>query len=152
MKKKKRVVAKKASARRSSVKSTRTAKKSGFNIRYLSFAVVGLMLFGLVVVVPQKASVTKSVAGVSIANPLFAKADIAWSAVPGATGYNVYYKKAGQNLFTSAVRGLSKDTTTLTISHLAKNVSYEYQVTALNDRGEEFWFSPVTSIENLTSM
>lgn len=150
--KKKKVAARKVVKKAHKTTRRVSAKKSLFNIRYLSFGVVGLLLFGLTVVVPHKGTVNQAVAGVSITRPLFMQGDVSWSGVSGARAYNIYYRKAGEHVFTNAVRGLSSQSTSYTISYLSRGVSYEYQVTALNASGREIWYSDVLHLTNLQSM
>ncbi|MFE0513892.1 chitinase [Streptomyces sp. NPDC058964] len=75
-------------------------------------------------------------AGPSVSGTTSSSVSLAWTAVPGATGYNVY--RDGTK--TSAVTG-----TSATVTGLAASTSYSFQVTATNSAGESPKSAAVTA-------
>jgi chitinase len=73
--------------------------------------------------------------GVSVSSTTSSSVSLAWSAVSGATGYNVY--RDGTKI--TAVTG-----TSATITGLAASTSYSFQVTATNSAGESGKSTAVT--------
>ncbi|MEV0487394.1 glycoside hydrolase family 18 protein [Streptomyces sp. NPDC050508] len=73
--------------------------------------------------------------GVSVSSTTSSSVSLAWSAVSGATGYNIY--RDGTKI--TAVTG-----TSATITGLAASTSYSFQVTATNSAGESGKSSAVT--------
>ena len=62
---------------------------------------------------------------------------LAWNAVNGATGYQVQCRKSG----TTAWTNISSANTSVSISGLASDTMYEFQVRAINADGESGWSS-----------
>ncbi|MER6846425.1 glycoside hydrolase family 18 protein [Streptomyces flaveolus] len=75
-------------------------------------------------------------AGLSLSGTTSSSASLAWSAVSGATGYNVY--RDGTKV--TAVTG-----TSATVTGLAASTSYSFQVTATNAAGESARSAAVTA-------
>lgn len=73
--------------------------------------------------------------GVSVSSTTSSSVSLAWSAVSGATGYNIY--RDGTKI--TAVTG-----TSASITGLAASTSYSFQVTATNSAGESGKSSAVT--------
>ncbi|MGX9883813.1 chitinase [Streptomyces sp. NPDC002276] len=73
--------------------------------------------------------------GVSVSSTTSSSVSLAWSAVSGATGYNIY--QSGTKV--TAVTG-----TSATITGLAASTSYSFQVTATNSAGESGKSTAVT--------
>ncbi|MBK3566498.1 chitinase [Streptomyces sp. MBT62] len=79
--------------------------------------------------------------GVSVSSTTSSSVSLAWSAVSGATGYNVY--QSGTKV--TAVTG-----TSATITGLAASTSYSFQVTATNSAGESGKSTAVTGTTTAT--
>ncbi|MFE0800956.1 chitinase [Streptomyces sp. NPDC058812] len=75
-------------------------------------------------------------AGLSVSGTTSSSASLAWNAVPGATGYNIY--RDGTKV--TAVTG-----TSATVTGLAASTSYSMQVTATNAAGESARSAAVTA-------
>ncbi|MFG2683003.1 chitinase [Streptomyces sp. NPDC048392] len=75
-------------------------------------------------------------AGLNVSGTTSNSASLAWNAVPGATGYNVY--RGGTKV--TAVTG-----TSATVTGLAASTSYSFQVTATNAAGESAKSATVTA-------
>ncbi len=133
-------------------KSTTRPRKPVQNTTRIIYIGFGIVLFVFGFVFTNRHQITKSVAGVSIMRGVFAEATVQLPRLPGAVSYNIYYRKSGDHTFTSAVRNISPETSSYIISYLRKGVSYEYQVSAENDKGSEFWFSSVEPLTPLRSM
>ncbi|MEV0903649.1 chitinase [Streptomyces hokutonensis] len=73
--------------------------------------------------------------GVTVSSTTSSSVSLAWSAVSGATGYNVY--QSGTKI--TAVTG-----TSATVTGLAASTSYSFQVTATNSAGESGKSTAVT--------
>ncbi|HUD44659.1 MAG TPA: fibronectin type III domain-containing protein [Patescibacteria group bacterium] len=97
-------------------------------------------------------SFSQSVAGASIFRPLYSQSVVYWSPIPGAVAYNIYYKTNSEPTFSNAVRNIPHNITAYTISYLKKNVQYQYKVSAIAPSGEEFWFSNVFPLLNVSPM
>jgi chitinase len=79
--------------------------------------------------------------GVSVSSTTSSSVSLAWSAVSGATGYNVY--RNGTKI--TAVTG-----TSATVTGLAASTSYSFQVTATNSAGESAKSATVTGTTTAT--
>ncbi|MEV0737520.1 glycoside hydrolase family 18 protein [Streptomyces sp. NPDC050549] len=79
--------------------------------------------------------------GVSVSSTTSSSVSLAWSAVSGATGYNVYQN--GTKI--TAVTG-----TSATVTGLAASTSYSFQVTATNSAGESGKSTAVTGTTTAT--
>ncbi|MFE2418562.1 chitinase [Streptomyces hokutonensis] len=79
--------------------------------------------------------------GVSVSSTTSSSVSLAWSAVSGATGYNVY--RNGTKI--TAVTG-----TSATVTGLAASTSYSFQVTATNSAGESGKSTAVTGTTTAT--
>jgi chitinase len=79
--------------------------------------------------------------GVSVSSTTSSSVSLAWSAVSGATGYNVY--QSGTKI--TAVTG-----TSATVTGLAASTSYSFQVTATNSAGESGKSTAVTGTTTAT--
>lgn len=111
-----------------------------------------VVLLVTVLVIPNKSQVTRTVAGASIFKPLYAQTTISLPHTTGAAFYNVYYKPVSDAEFIHALRNISGNSRTVTISYLKKKTDYVYMVSAVDSSGKEFWFSPITPITTLQSM
>ncbi|MGQ4362334.1 chitinase [Streptomyces sp. SAS_272] len=80
-------------------------------------------------------TVPSAPAGLTVSGTTSSSASLAWNAVSGATGYNVY--RAGTKA--TAVTG-----TSATVTGLAASTSYGFQVTAVNAAGESAKSATVT--------
>jgi chitinase len=74
--------------------------------------------------------------GLAVSSTTSSSVSLAWNAVSGATGYNVY--RSGTKV--AAVTG-----TSATVTGLSPSMSYSFQVTATNAAGESAKSSPVTA-------
>ncbi|MGI5514230.1 chitinase [Streptomyces sp. CA-106131] len=74
--------------------------------------------------------------GLAVSSTTSSSVSLAWNAVSGATGYNVY--RSGTKV--AAVTG-----TSATVTGLSPSTSYSFQVTATNAAGESAKSSPVTA-------
>ncbi|MER7773950.1 glycosyl hydrolase family 18 protein [Streptomyces sp. NPDC096191] len=81
-------------------------------------------------------TVPSAPAGLSVSGTTSSTASLAWNAVPGATGYNIY--RGGTKV--TAVTG-----TSATVTGLAAATSYSFQVTAVNAAGESAKSAAVTA-------
>jgi chitinase len=79
--------------------------------------------------------------GVTVPSTTSSSVSLAWSAVSGATGYNVY--RSGTKI--TAVTG-----TSATITGLAASTSYSFQITATNSAGESGKSTAVTGTTTAT--
>lgn len=68
------------------------------------------------------------VAGLTASNITYISADLSWSALSGATGYDVQYKTANATTWTTAVTGTTA--TSFALTGLAQATSYNWQVRA----------------------
>lgn len=129
---------------------TRTPVKIGFQ-RIIIFGSLAVLFFVAVGALNKK-PLTQAVAGISIVRPLFSQATVSWEAVSGAVIYNIYYKGENDSDFTNAVRNISANITSYTISYLRKGVEYDYRISAADASGKEFYWSGTNKITNLQSM
>ncbi|RSN42547.1 chitinase [Streptomyces sp. WAC 04229] len=81
-------------------------------------------------------TVPSAPAGLSVSGTTSSTASLAWNAVSGATGYNIY--RGGTKV--TAVTG-----TSATVTGLAASTSYSFQVTAVNAAGESAKSAAVTA-------
>ncbi|MEV5016876.1 chitinase [Streptomyces sp. NPDC053780] len=81
-------------------------------------------------------TVPSTPAGLSVSGTTSSTASLAWNAVSGATGYNIY--RGGTKV--TAVTG-----TSATVTGLAAATSYSFQVTAVNAAGESAKSAAVTA-------
>ncbi|MDQ0406056.1 glycoside hydrolase family 18 protein [Streptomyces sp. NBC_01723] len=81
-------------------------------------------------------TVPSAPAGLSVSGTTSSTASLAWNAVSGATGYNIY--RGGTKV--TAVTG-----TSATVTGLAAATSYSFQVTAVNAAGESAKSAAVTA-------
>ena len=146
--------AKKTTAKRTVRSSSRKQETLllPFSFRRIILITTCLVLFVVAVVGFNKDKVNQSVAGMSVARGLFAQATVTLPKIDGVVSYNVYYKNANTAEFTNAARSIPASSASYTISHLKKGEAYEYKVSARDENGEEFWWSPVTPLSNLESM
>ncbi|MGW0838495.1 chitinase [Streptomyces prunicolor] len=79
--------------------------------------------------------------GVTVSSTTSSSVSLAWSAVSGATGYNVY--RSGTKI--TAVTG-----TSATITGLAASTAYSFQITATNSAGESGKSTAVTGTTTAT--
>ena len=79
--------------------------------------------------------------GLTVSSTTSSSVSLAWSAVSGATGYNVY--RSGTKI--TAVTG-----TSATVTGLAASTSYSFQVTATNSAGESGKSTAVTGTTTAT--
>jgi hypothetical protein len=117
----------------------------------ITTCVVLAVVVALVVNV-NKPAVGQSVAGLSIANGLFAQATIDIPQIDGAVSFNIYYKKASDNEYSNAVRNIPAGTQSYTISYLKKGTDYDHKIVAVDASGKEFWFSPSRPILEIQPM
>lgn len=115
-------------------------------ISSLSVAAVGLSLLA------HKHTVFQAVEGASIFRPMFAQTTVQIPQIEGARSYNIYYWVATDTTFTHAARNIPATSTSFTVEYLRKGVNYVYKISAVNQRGAEFWFSESTPITQLSSM
>jgi hypothetical protein len=119
--------------------------------RFLIVSAV-VIAFLSVALVSLKPNVTQSVAGLSIARPLYAEATVGWEPVQGAASYNIYYKEESEPDYTNAVRNIPANVTKYTISYLKKSGKYVYKVSAADSSGNEFLWSGAKVLTNLQGM
>lgn len=154
---KKKIPAPKKKVASKSTSRTRHSSRSNSPVEF-SFIrriiiVGGLSVILLAVIfVPGKQSVKQEVAGLSIARPFFAQAEIELPKVEKAASYNIYYRQKTDPTFGNTVRSIPTNISRYTISHLSKGAEYEYKISALDGSGREFWWSEVKPLENLTGM
>jgi hypothetical protein len=143
-------IAKKATRR--AVKHSRSASLPviSFHRIVIFSACVLLVIFGVAFL--RGGTVTRSVAGISIARGFFDQATVSLPQVSGATSYNIYYKQVSDPTFIHAVRNIPTNMKSYTISYLKKNTTYNYKISAADFKGSEFWWSPVEILSNIESM
>lgn len=81
--------------------------------------------------VPGNITACNSPTGLSASNVTTTGATLTWSAVSGATSYNVQYKTSAAATFTT----VSTSATSFTLSGLANNTTYNYQVQTVCSSG-----------------
>jgi hypothetical protein len=118
-------------------------------IIYIGFSLV--LVFGFLFIF-DRPIMRQAVEGMSIARSLYMQSTVALPSINGAVAYNIYYKPAPDKTFTHSVRKIPATVRFYTISYLKRGESYEYQISAVNYQGREFWFSPVEKITNVTPM
>ena len=138
-------------------KVAQKAKKiriSHIKIVYIGFLVVLVLVLvlGFLAIVNNKPVMRQAVQGMSITRSLYSQSIIALPSINGAVAYNIYYKSVSDKTFIHSVRKIPATVRFYTISYLKRGVSYEYQVSAVNFEGREFWLSPVEKITNSTQM
>jgi len=108
----------------------------------------------IVFVITHKRAVLHSVQGIAIVKGLYNEAIIPLPSIPNAVAFNIYYDQANTSTvhFTHAVRNIPATTTDYTIQYLKKNMTYQYQISAIDNQGKEVWFSPITPITNEQGM
>ena len=149
----------KRTTRPTSRKKTRATSSSYVTItaipvvfrRVIIFTPLAVLVLGLFFGFTQP-SMRQAVEGASIMRGMFVQTTILMPQVPGAVAFNIYYKKTNEPNFTHAVRHISPSTTSYTISYLKKDTSYQYKISAISASGAEFWWSPITTIQNTQSM
>ena len=146
--------AKKTISRKS---NRRVPKRSSSNQHIILFRRVflitsALVLFLFVSADVSKRGVTQAVAGISVARGLFNQATVSLPNVEGVVTYNIYYKRTSDSEFGYAVRNISGDLSSYTISYLKKGEEYEYKVSAADKTGKEFFFTESQALSNLESM
>ena len=118
-------------------------------IIYIGFLVV--IVFGFLVVFNRPA-MRQAVEGASITRSLYQQSIVALPSISGAVAYNIYYKSTADKSFIHSVRKIPATVRFYTISYLKRGVSYEYQISAVNSGGREFWLSPIGKITNAIEM
>lgn len=119
---------------------------------YVGSCVALFVLVSLVVALSHRRALTQTVAGISIAKGFFAQATIPLPSIPGASAYNIYYWDQVHPGAVNAVRNISSNISSYTISYLKKNTQYEYKISAIDWTDNEFWWSPVSDVANIVSM
>ena len=118
-------------------------------IIYISLSLI--LVFGFLFIFDRPV-MRQAVQGMSIVRSLYVQSSVALPSVNGAVAYNVYYKSATDKTFTHSVRKIPATIRFYAISYLKRGESYEYQISAVNYQGREFWFSPVEKVTNVTPM
>lgn len=114
---------------------------------------LSLLLIGTIIVFPNRHKFNQAVAGASIFNAaMFAQATVQMPHLNDAVSYNIYYRQKGDQQFTNAVRGLPPSTIQYTITFLKKGVDYQYEMTALDKSGKEYWSSTLMPLANIEGM
>ncbi len=139
------------------VKRSSASRRSSTQIPFIRYQrIIVLSACVLLVVLAfatlNRGSITRSVAGVSIARRLFSQATVLVPQVNSAASYNIYYKQKSEASFTNAVRNVPTSTTTYTISYLKKGASYQYAISAVDANGKEFWWSSLKPLPNIKPM
>lgn len=118
-------------------------------IIYISLSII--LIIGFLAII-NKPVMREAVEGMSITRSLYEQSSVALLSINGAVAYNIYYKSESDKTFTHSVRKIPATVRFYTISYLKREVSYEYQISAVNYQGSEFWFSPVEKVTNITPM
>ena len=134
----------------SRVKRSSTSQPVIFRRVLIISACVLLVVIGISTT--KNNSVTRAVAGTSIARGLFMQATIQMPNIPGAAAYNLYYKETEEKDFTNAVRNISPNVPNYTVSYLKKGTSYQYRLSAIDKDGQEFLFSETRPVTDLQPM
>jgi len=71
---------------------------------------------------------------------------VTWQPVPGATSYRVYYKKASASAYKYYKKVSSGDSTTLTLTDMAKGTKYNIKVIAYGVQSSKSSFSAIKSV------
>jgi len=74
---------------------------------------------------------------------------VTWQPVPGATSYRVYYKKASASAYKYYKKVSSGDSTTLTLTDMAKGTKYNIKVIAYGVQSSKSSFSAIKSVTTL---
>ena len=110
-----------------------------------------VLLLGFMVIFDRPV-MRQAVQGMSITRSLYQQAVVALPGIDGAVAYNIYYKSTTDKTFIHSVRKIPATVRFYTISYLKRGVPYEYQISAVNSGGREFWMSPVEKITGVTQM
>jgi hypothetical protein len=154
---KKKIISSKKSAdslKRSTPKKSRSSQDSSVFVQrivIITSCLVIAVVAGLFTNT-HKPAISQSVAGLSIAKGLFSQATIDMPEVDGAVSFNIYYKKASENVYNNAVRNISPDVKAYTISYLKSGTDYDHRIVAVDAKGKEFWFSPSRPILEIQPM
>ncbi|HEX8932472.1 MAG TPA: fibronectin type III domain-containing protein [Patescibacteria group bacterium] len=155
MKKKTRSV-KKAAAKKTVKRTTRTSNKNPimlfpFSFRRVILVTTCLAVFAFVLVLSSGKG-RQDVAGIAVTRGLFNQATVAIPHVDNAIYYNLYYKKDSEPTYKNAVRAIPPTVTSYTLSFLTKGANYTYKISAVDASGAEFSWTAEQPIANLQSM
>ena len=150
-------ITKKKAPKVSRARRTTSVRLSSFQLPVITFRRIIIfsalvLLFGVVVVLPNRRHVTQAVAGVSIMHGMFDQTVIQLPQMEGVVSYNIYYKKTSDSEFSNAVRNIPPTYPSYLISYLQKGVTYQYRISAVGPKGNEFWFSDIQTVTNAQSM
>ncbi len=68
-------------------------------------------------------------------------ATIWWKTADGAASYNLYFREAGEKMFTHSVPNVPANAVNYTIKYLKPGVAYVYNLAAVDGSGKEYWWS-----------
>lgn len=123
----------------------RTQRRKGFLITHFQLLViVVLVIVGALIFVTKFSYGRPNVLGVATSS--YRSSIVYWNGVPGAAGYNIYYKESSDKGWTNAVRDLPRTSTSYTIEYLSEKKGYQYIVKAYDNLKKEFWVSEEKSI------
>ena len=134
---------------RKDAKKTKSTRVSHIKIIYIGFFIV--LAFGFLIVF-NKSVMRQAVQGMSITRSLYQQSIVALPSINGAVAYNIYYKSISDKTFIHSVRKIPATVRFYTISYLKSGALYEYQISAVNSEGREFWLSPIKKVTNATRM
>ena len=138
----------------SRIKHTPKSKKGIPHIYFTRYIIISsvLVLLFAVLVFSNKRKIAQSVAGASIMNGFYNAAIIPLPQIDGAETYEIYYKSSSDTTFVNSVRNIPANQKSYYVSYLKKGTEYQYEVSAVNEDGSEFWFSEIQPITNLQPM
>lgn len=134
-----------------SQKNRKTSSHKDFSgyIIITSSLVIGIFI---VFLFANKRTIAQSVAGTSVMRGLYNQAIIPLPQVDGAVSYDIYYKSSSDTAFINAVRDIPANQKSYIISYLKRGTDYQYEISAVNGIGSEFWFSEIQPMTNLKPM
>lgn len=129
----------KKTVKQTAPRSSRSASPGNQTLLFRRIVIISacLVLFFGVMATVDRPAVRGAVEGASIMAGLDNQATVSLPTIAGAKSFNIYYGQEGQFPFTNAVRNISPNVGTYTISDLKKGVTYQYYYVYVNAQGKE---------------
>lgn len=129
-----------------------SAKKQSLSFQRIIIITTCVVVAFIGIILTNKSAFERTVAGTAIMKGMFVSGTVTIPTLSEAATFNIYYKEAGEKDFVNAVRGISPNTERYTISHLRKDVPYQYRFAAVDGSGREFLFSEILPLTNIQPM